>query len=164
MSKVCFLLTVYNKEAWIAQTLQTIMTQTLKDIEIVVWNDGSTDGSMDIVKYYADQDDRIKICGTEDNHGIAKAYNDARCEINSDYVCISSGDDLYDPKRAQITADYFDKHPEKVILYGGFWRVSANGKPIEHKPALPYNKDELFKPNNTIYTTWIYVCKKTCIT
>lgn len=147
--KVAFVLTVYNKEAWIAQTLNSILDQTMKDIEIIVWDDGSTDNSTKIVEHYAKQDRRIIIGGTKVNQGIAKAYNCAQRLITAPYTCIASADDLYDRLRAQRTWDYFEKHQEKYILYGNFWRVEADGTTIiEHKICPPYNKEALFEPNN----------------
>jgi len=161
MAKVCFMLTVYNKEAWIAQTLQTIMTQNLQDIEIVVWDDGSTDASMDIVRHYAKEDKRFIIGGTKKNYGISVAYNKARHLVTAPYVCISSADDLYDKFRAQRTYDYFTKHPEKRVVYGGFTKVFASGKIIEHKKAVPYNKEALFRLNNQyIPHGFMSVCKE----
>ncbi len=146
MPKVAFILSVYNKEAWIAQTLKTIKNQSLKDIEVIVWDDGSTDDSMKIVN--ATKDSRFIIGGTTTNCGIAKAYNAAAKLITAPYVCISSADDLYDVRRAQLTKDYFDKHTEKSMVYGAFIRVTPDGTPIEYKKAIPYNKEKLFEPNN----------------
>lgn len=148
MAKVAFVLSVYNKEAWIAQTIRSIQKQTFKDIEIIVWNDGSTDHSMDIVKLLAKDDKRIILGGTDYNQGISKAYNQAHKLITAPYVCISSADDIYDRRRAQITKDIFDKDSRKQIMYGWFWRVDPALKPLEHKMPGVFNKEKLNLPNN----------------
>ena len=146
MAKVAFVLTVYNKEAWIAQTIRSIQQQTLEDIEIIVWNDGSTDHSMDIVSRLAKDDKRIVSSGTNYNQGISKAYNQAHKLITAPYVCIASADDIYDKRRAQLTYDILSKG--KDIMYGWFWRVNPDLSPIEHKMPGVFNKEKLNLPNN----------------
>lgn len=59
MIKVSVILPVYNEEQYIRQCLDSILTQTLKDIEIICIDDGSTDNSLQILQDYAKQDERI---------------------------------------------------------------------------------------------------------
>lgn len=148
MAKAAFVLPVYNKEAWIAQTLKTITSQTMKDIEIIVWNDGSTDDTMEIVWHFALKDKRIQVLGSAVNQGISKALNQAYKTVTAPYIIVASGDDLYDRLRAQITCDFLDKHPDIDVVYGGFKRVNAQLGLLETKKAVPWKKGEIFKENN----------------
>lgn len=148
LPKVSFVLTVYNKEAWIAQTLRTIISQTMKDIEIIVWDDGSTDNSMAVAKEVLRNQPNVKFGGTAENQGIAKAYNQAHRMVTAPVVCIASADDLYDRLRAQRSYDYFQKHPKVKIIYSHFIKVTARGALIEDKRVPTYNKEKLFLPNN----------------
>ena len=59
--KVSILIPIYNTEKYLCQCLESVVNQTLKDIEIICINDGSSDGSLDIIKEYQSNDDRIKI-------------------------------------------------------------------------------------------------------
>ena len=59
--KVSVVVPVYNVEQYLRQCLDSLINQTLKDIEIICVNDGSTDGSLDILKEYAEKDGRIKV-------------------------------------------------------------------------------------------------------
>ena len=61
MCKVSVLVPVYNTEPYLRQCIDSVIEQTLKDLEIIVINDGSTDNSLNILREYAEKDERIKI-------------------------------------------------------------------------------------------------------
>ena len=72
MVKVSVIIPVYNVEVYLEECLNSIINQTLVDIEILCINDGSTDNSLEILKRYAEKDDRIQIISQE-NQGHAVA-------------------------------------------------------------------------------------------
>lgn len=61
MPKISIVIPVYNVEEYLRQCLDSVVNQTLKDLEIICVNDGSTDNSLQILQEYANKDDRIKI-------------------------------------------------------------------------------------------------------
>ena len=85
---------VYNTEKYLRECLDSVINQTLKDIEIICINDGSTDRSLDILKEYAKQDTRIKIINKK-NEGAAAARNDGIRIANGEFVCFMDSDDYY---------------------------------------------------------------------
>ena len=68
--KISLFISIYNKEYFIDQCIRSIQSQTLKDIEIVVVNDHSTDNSLKILINLSEKDNRIKIINNEQNHGL----------------------------------------------------------------------------------------------
>ena len=72
--KVSVIIPVYNTEAYVEQTLRSIMGQTLRDIELIVINDGSTDGSLSALERIATGDDRIRLY-TQPNKGLSQTRN-----------------------------------------------------------------------------------------
>lgn len=80
MVKVSVVIPVYNVEEYLRECLDTIVNQTLKDIEIICVNDGSTDKSLDILKEYADKDDRMTVLSQE-NCGHAVATKDRKSVV-----------------------------------------------------------------------------------
>lgn len=72
--KVSVIIPVYNTEEYIGETLNSIINQTLKDIEIIVINDGSTDNSLHIINEYAQRDSRITVF-TQANQGLSLTRN-----------------------------------------------------------------------------------------
>ncbi len=95
MVKVSVVIPVFNVENYLNECLDSIVNQTLKDIEIICVNDGSTDSSLDILNNYAKKDNRIKII-SQKNQGQAVARNNGMEYINGEYFCFMDADDILD--------------------------------------------------------------------
>lgn len=91
--KVSICVPVYNVERLIDRCLNSLVNQTLKDIEIIVVNDCSPDNSMKIVEKYANKDSRIKIVNHEFNRGLMRARQTAYKIAHGDYICFCDSDD-----------------------------------------------------------------------
>lgn len=102
--KVSVLVPIYNVEDFLPECLDSLVNQTLKDIEIICINDGSKDGSLDIIKKYASRDKRIKIIDKE-NSGYGDSMNQGLKKAVGEYIGIVESDDF-------IELDGFEK------LYG----------------------------------------------
>ncbi len=90
--KVSVIVPVYNVEKYVAECLDSILAQTLSDIEVIVLNDGSTDGSEEIIKKYAEQDSRIKIYRHE-NRGLGPTRNRGITLALGEYLAFVDSDD-----------------------------------------------------------------------
>ena len=75
MPKISLLVAVYNTAAYLPQCLDSLLSQSLKDIEILCVDDASTDNSLTILHQYAEQDNRVKVFALEENKGQAHARN-----------------------------------------------------------------------------------------
>lgn len=95
MAKVSIIIPVYNVESYLRRCLDSVVNQTLKDIEIILVNDGSTDGSLAICEEYAKNDDRIKIV-TRKNGGLSAARNTGLEHATSEYIGFIDSDDWVD--------------------------------------------------------------------
>ncbi len=96
MAKVSVIVPVYNTEKYLRCCLNSIITQTLQDIEIVCVNDGSTDGSLKILQEYAAKDKRIKIINQE-NKGLSAARNAGLMVASADCISFVDSDDFVHP-------------------------------------------------------------------
>ena len=85
MPKVSVIIPVYNVEKYLRECLDSVINQTLSDIEIICINDGSTDNSLEILKEYAENDSRIKII-TQENQGQGVARNNAIEAAQGEYL------------------------------------------------------------------------------
>lgn len=90
--KVGIIIPAYNVEKYIYRAMESCINQTYKNIEIVVVDDGSSDGTYDVVKSYSDKDSRIKLYRQE-NGGVSSARNRALDMCTSDYVLFLDSDD-----------------------------------------------------------------------
>ena len=92
MSKVSVILPIYNVEMYLRECLDSVTRQTLKELEIICVNDGSTDQSLDIIKEYAEKDNRIVVI-TGPNGGYGKAMNQGLDRATGEYIGIVEPDD-----------------------------------------------------------------------
>ena len=92
MAKVSIILPIYNVEIYLRQCLETVKRQTLKDIEIICVNDGSKDRSLEIIREFAQGDDRFVIIDKE-NGGYGKAMNAGLDKASGEYIGIVEPDD-----------------------------------------------------------------------
>ena len=93
---VSILIPCYNVEKYLEQCLDSVVNQTLKDIEIICINDGSTDSTLDIIKSYAEKDKRIVIIDKQ-NEGYGKSMNRGLDAATGEYVGIVESDDWVEP-------------------------------------------------------------------
>lgn len=94
---VSVIIPVYNTEEFVEEAVRSIMCQTLRDIEIIVVNDGSTDNSLSIVKRLADEDKRIQIY-TQYNQGPSITRNKGKENAQGKYVYFMDSDDYLEPE------------------------------------------------------------------
>jgi glycosyltransferase involved in cell wall biosynthesis len=118
--RISCLLPVYDGEAFLAEAVRSILSQTYADFELVVVDDGSRDATPDILQGFAEQDDRVRVVRQE-NGGIVAALNAGLAASRGDYVARMDADDVSLPDRFQFQLDYLDAHPG-CVLVGGFAR------------------------------------------
>ena len=96
MFKVSIIIPVYNTEKYLRKCLDSVCNQTLQDIEIICVNDCSPDDSLEILKEYASNDNRIKIINFTENKGVAVARNTAIEQAKGEYIGFVDSDDYVD--------------------------------------------------------------------
>lgn len=100
MPKVSVIIPVYNAEGYLRECLESAVSQTFGDTEIICVNDGSTDGSGDILREYARRDERINVVEQE-NRGVSSARNRALGMASGDYVLFLDSDDFFEPEAVE---------------------------------------------------------------
>ncbi len=124
--KVSVIVPVYNVEKYLKRCLDSIINQTLKDIEIICVNDGSTDGSFEILKEYSSKNSNIKIINKQ-NEGLSCARNDAMKIARGEYIGFVDSDDYIDLnffEKLYLSA----KKNDADIAFCGIKRVSKYSK------------------------------------
>ena len=119
MIKVSVILPIYNVEPFLEATFESLLNQSLKDIEIIAVNDGSTDGSELIIKKYAKKDSRVKYY-IQRNLGQSVARNLALNYATGKYVYMMDSDDiLFNPDALRICYEYAEKNQADFIFFDG---------------------------------------------
>lgn len=111
---VSILVPCYNVEKFLPQCLDSIVNQTLHDLEIICINDGSTDGTLDIIKSYADRDDRIVIVD-KPNGGYGQSMNRGLDVATGEFIGIVESDDWVEPDAFQKLYDTAVRHNADMV-------------------------------------------------
>ena len=121
---VSVVIPVYNGERFLRDSINSVLGQTFTDFEIVTVDDGSTDGSADIVRSYSDP--RIRIVSHTRNLGLAEARNTGIRSSRGVYVALLDSDDIAEPTRL---ADQFRAmEQERGLVYLGTWALRFNSE------------------------------------
>lgn len=140
--RISCLLPVYNGEAFLEEAIGSILSQSFKDFELVVVDDGSRDTTPDILARLAAADPRIKVVRQE-NGGIVAALNAGLAVCRGEYVARMDADDVALPHRFQFQLDYLDAHPGCVLVGGVARSISPDGKDVSRTTGGRHRRTDL---------------------
>lgn len=121
--KVSIVIPTYNRQQYVCHAIESALSQTLEDFEVIVVDDGSTDNTKDVIAPYID---KIKYIYTE-NGGPAHARNVGLKKANGEYISFLDSDDIYYPYKTELQASFLDKFPEIGMVYTEFSGFDDNG-------------------------------------
>lgn len=137
--RVSFVIPAYNADRWISKTLWSCRNQIIKQIEIIVVNDGSTDGTKDILDWHEKEDKRIRVFHQE-NHGRSWSRNFGNDAAQSDIIMVLDADDMATRNRAKDTIAAFQlKKPD--FLFGSFFAVDSMGVTDRKVVCSPFDPE-----------------------
>lgn len=116
MPKVSIMIPVYNAKEFIDECLDSILSQSHQNLELVVSDDCSTDGTQDILRKYV-ENKRIKLLLNDKNLGITDNCNQALSYCSGKYVCFFAGDDLMLPNKISAQLALLEKYQEASMCY-----------------------------------------------
>ena len=134
MPKVSVIVPVYNTEKYLEKCITSLTGQTLQDIEIILINDGSTDGSLEILNRFAEKDSRIKIIDKK-NEGYGKAINIGIEKAESEYVGIVDSDD-YVSESMYMALYKAAVQNDADIIRSNFYEVKGENDAIKKKKIV----------------------------
>ena len=117
MPKVSIIIPVYNVEKYLRDCLESVVNQTLHDIEIICVNDCSPDNSLAILKEYKEKDNRIKIIDLKENGGLGNARNVAIKEVTSEYIMFLDSDDWLELDACEQAYEQIVKNNNDFVLF-----------------------------------------------
>ncbi len=115
--KISVIVPVYNMEAYLRECLDSVLSQSLAEIEVITVNDGSADGSLAILREYEKKDSRVKVID-KPNEGVGKARNDGLNAAAGEFVAFMDSDDYY-PNHAVLETLYRAAKENHVLIAGG---------------------------------------------
>lgn len=149
MSKVSIIVPVYNTSKHIPKCLDSLVNQTVKDIEIIIINDGSTDDSEKIIKEYKNKYEELITYYSKENEGIAKTRNFGIEKANSDYILFIDSDDYVDKTLIEKLIPYINEDID--IIKFKLQRVNQQAEILEKVNGPIFEKTTGEKAFNKLY-------------
>lgn len=137
---VSVVMSCYNGERYIKEAIDSILAQTFTDFEFIIWDDGSTDSSRDIIESY--QDDRIRYFYHE-NTGLGMALRLACEHAKGKYIARMDADDISLPERLYKEVEFLEMNLDYVLVSSAVRYIDENG--IDHGRTFPCTKDTVLK-------------------
>lgn len=125
MRRVSVVMSVYNGSRYLREAMDSILSQTFRDFEFIILNDGSTDGSAEIIRSYCDT--RIRYVEKNENMGLTRSLNQGLSMARGVYIARMDADDISLPKRFEHQIAFLDAHPEVGVLGTAAQLINGSG-------------------------------------
>lgn len=150
---VSVVMPVYNGEAFIAESIRSVLQQSFQDWELIVVDDASADASVDLVRALCAEDERIRPIQLEQNSGAAVARNTAIESARGRYIAFLDGDDLWLPHKLERQVAFMEQ-TGAAFSCSAYEKIDANGNPLGQVGA----------PAKVMYSDLLKTCSIGCLT
>lgn len=150
---VSVIIPFYNSEKFIAKAIESVINQDYNNIEIILVNDSSTDGSEQIVLWYEKNFDYIKLVNMSSNVGVAKARNEGIKNASGQYIAFLDSDDIWILGKLETQLKLFEKYERVPFTYTAINFIDEYGNEIKGKRNVPSDVDFNFLKRNTVVAT-----------
>lgn len=145
-AKVSIIVPVYNVEKYIHECMDSLVNQTLWEIEIILIDNGSLDGSSAIIQNYAKGDSRIRIIKVEVNQGMPRARNLGLSAVTGEYIAFVDSDDLCDYTMFEKMYKQAKRFDADVVSCNVLRFFEDWHKGVDHHPEIWYNRTDCVMP------------------
>lgn len=140
----------YNHERFIRECIQSVLDQTFQDFEIIITDDASSDGTVQLIKKFKDH--RIKLFRHTTNKGASVAANNCISHASGKYIAMLNSDDAWYSNKLDVQVSYLEEHPEIGAVFGRVDWVDEKGQPITNKN---FHHKDLFDVSNRTRFEWL---------
>lgn len=141
--KISVVMSAYNAEKYLREAMDSILSQTFADFQLIVIDDKSTDASGAILKEYAARDARVVVLENEENMGLTKSLNRGLSIARGEYIARMDADDISVPDRFQKQVDFLDSHPDYSFVSCIGRYIDEDGKE-EQLRLFPETNEEIY--------------------
>lgn len=150
MKKVSIVLPTFNGEAYLADAINSILQQSYENIELILVDDCSTDGTPRIIQEFTQKDSRIRCIRNESNQKLPNSLNIGFAAATGDYFTWTSDDNLYVPVAIEKMAAYLDEHSEMGLVYCDYTIIDEKGQKVR--------ENLLEDPERLLWTNTVGAC------
>lgn len=136
---ISIIVPVYNVEMYIGQSLESLLSQSYDNLELIVVDDASTDGSLSVISNYAQADPRIIVIPKKHNEGVSLARNAALDRATGDYILFVDGDDWVEPNTCLAAVETAEQHRADVVMWSYIREIGT-----ESRPKQIFTEDRVF--------------------
>ena len=141
--KVSIIIPTYNRAHLLGRAIQSVLTQTYQDFELIIVDDGSTDNTEKVVESF--KDERIRYIRHKENKGGAAARNTGIKAAKGEYIAFQDSDDVWLPEKLEKQMKLFETAaPEVGVVYTGCQRLKNNKKSYSPPPQVAQKEGDIF--------------------
>jgi glycosyltransferase involved in cell wall biosynthesis len=138
--RASFVIPAYNAQKYLSEAIWSCRNQSVKELEIIVVNDGSSDGTRELIDWHSSEDKRVIPVHLETNAGRSEARNIGNAKASSPFIFVLDADDRACKNRVRDCLITFQmKNPD--VVYGPFFVMDDMGQAIHKVSAGPFNKE-----------------------
>lgn len=155
--KASFVIPAYNADSFLRETLDSCLDQTEDDIEVIVVNDGSTDGTVELLNHYQKKDKRILPIHLAQNSGRSEARNVGNAAARGKFILVLDADDKAVRDRVKRTLECFEKQKADLV-YGGYVTIDTFSAMMNRYLPEPFSKEKSlkYKTHYILHSTLAY--------
>jgi len=127
---ISVLLSCYNGARWLDEAINSVLDQTFSDFDFVIVDDGSTDKSLEIIKFFAEKDARIVVIA-KSNTGLADSLNVGMLQARGEWIARLDADDICEPARLEMQLAKARQNPGLVLIGSGLLEIDESGNSLE---------------------------------
>lgn len=149
--KVSFVLPTYNRNEWVGEAIQSLLQQTVPEIELIIVDDGSDDGSDELLNWFAEKDKRVQLIVNAKNMGAGESRSIGHQAARAPIIAICDSDDLSVIDRAAKILEWFEKNPSSELVNFPYVRVNYWNEVNEHFPGEAFDIERFKKSGEINY-------------
>lgn len=138
---VSVVMSVYDQVEFVGEAIESILNQSFEDFELIVVNDGSTDGSTEVIGRCASADARLRVF-EQQNRGLVYSLNAGCAMARGKYIARLDADDVAISSRFEQQVEFLERHPEVGVLGGGMYLLGREGS-IRGKMLFPQDHQSI---------------------
>jgi glycosyltransferase involved in cell wall biosynthesis len=143
--EVSIIMPNHNNERFLSAAIDSVMGQTFPDLELIIVDDSSTDGSAEIAKRYSRTQSRIRVIQLDHQGGSAVARNRGIEASRGSKICFVDSDDVYSPRKLEAQLEAFNHAKQTVVVYCDWWRIDETGNNLgPSRRAHPRKSGRIF--------------------
>lgn len=149
--RLSFVMPCYNNLEWLGEAISSCLVQTVPEIELIIVDDCSTDGSKEFLDEWASKLDGVTVIHNEKNLGAGKSRNIGMEAARAPIIAICDADDIYANERAALILKHFELNPKSEMVNFPNIAIGYCNEKVEENQGLPFDHDLFLKEGKITY-------------